>query len=434
MVRHSLPVLVLLALPGMAYAQDGLDTGDTAWITTATALVLFMTIPGLAMFYAGLVKSRNVLSLFTQCFAITALVTVLWTIYGYSLAFDTTGMVEGESGLAAFVGGIDKLFLSGVGPASLSGTIPELTFFAFQLTFAIITPALMIGAFAERMKFSAVLWFTGLWVTLCYFPTAHMVWGGAGAFLADLGVFDFAGGIVVHVTAGFSALVACILVGKRQGYPEKVTPPHNLPMTLAGTAMLWVGWFGFNGGSALAANGQAAMAVVVTQISPCVAALTWIVIERIRFGKPTAVGFATGAIAGLAGITPASGNVGPVGAIAIGLAAGGICYWASVILKSRLGYDDALDVVGVHGVGGLVGTILAGIFASAVFGGAVEGLDIGRQLGVQIFACVAIAIYCMAATFVILKVLDATVGLRVSAEGETNGLDVADHGESGYAM
>ncbi len=239
--RILIPVGLLLALPGACLAQDSLDTGDTAWITTATALVLFMTIPGLAMFYAGLVKSRNVLSMFTQCFAITALVTVLWVVYGYSLAFDGTGMAEGQTGLAAFVGGFGKLFLSGVSPDSISGTIPELTFVAFQLTFAIITPALMIGAFAERMKFSAVLWFTGLWVTLCYFPTAHMVWGGAGGYFADMGVFDFAGGIVVHITAGFSALVACILVGRRQGHPERMTPPHNIPMTLAGTAMLWVG-------------------------------------------------------------------------------------------------------------------------------------------------------------------------------------------------
>jgi ammonium transporter, Amt family len=427
------PIALVFAVPGISIAQDSLDTGDTAWITTATALVLFMTIPGLAMFYAGLVKSRNVLSMFTQCFAITALVTVLWTMYGYSLAFDSTGMVEGGTGLSAFVGGFGKLFLSGVTPDSMSGTIPELTFVGFQLTFAIITPALMIGAFAERMKFSAVLWFTGLWVTLCYFPTAHMVWGGAGGYFADMGVFDFAGGIVVHITAGFSALVACSLVGRRQGHPDKMTPPHNIPMTLAGTAMLWVGWFGFNGGSALAANGQAAMAILVTQISPCVAAMTWITIERIRFGQPTAVGLATGAIAGLAAITPASGNVGPVGAIAIGLAAGLICYWASIVLKARFGYDDALDVVGVHGVGGLVGTLLVAIFASATFGGAVEGLDIAAQFGIQAFASIAVAAYCMIVSFVILKILDLTIGLRISGDGEVAGLDIADHGETGYA-
>ncbi len=431
--RMLIPVGLLLALPGACRAQDAIDTGDTAWITTATALVLFMTIPGLAMFYAGLVKTRNVLSMFTQCFAITALVTVIWTLYGYSMAFDSTGMVEGQVGLAAFVGGFGKAFVSGVTPDSVSGTIPELTFFAFQLTFAIITPALMIGAFAERMKFSAVLWFTGLWVTFCYFPTAHMVWGGAGGYFADMGVFDFAGGIVVHITAGFSALVACILVGKRKGHPDKMTPPHNIPMTLAGTAMLWVGWFGFNGGSALAASGQAAMAIVVTQISPCVAAMTWITIERIRFGKPTAVGLATGAIAGLAAITPASGNVGPMGAIVIGLAAGLICFWASVVLKAKIGYDDALDVVGVHGVGGLIGTLLVAVFASSTFGGAVEGLDIGAQLGIQIFASVTVAVYCMVVSFVLLKILDATVGLRASEESENSGLDISDHGETGYA-
>ncbi|MEC8931082.1 MAG: ammonia channel protein, partial [Candidatus Latescibacterota bacterium] len=261
----------------------------------------------------------------------------------------------------------------------------------------------------------------------------HMVWGGAGGYFADMGVFDFAGGIVVHITAGFSALVACILVGRRQGHPERMTPPHNIPMTLAGTAMLWVGWFGFNGGSALAANGQAAMAILVTQISPCVAAMTWISIERIRFGQPTAVGLATGAIAGLAAITPASGNVGPMGAIAIGLAAGLVCYWASVILKARFGYDDALDVVGVHGVGGLVGTLLVAVFASAALGGAVEGLDIGAQLGVQAFASIAVAAYCMVVSFVILKVMDAVIGLRVTGDEEASGLDIADHGETGYA-
>jgi Amt family ammonium transporter len=418
-----------ILLPGPALAADGLDSGDTAWIITATALVLFMNIPGLAMFYGGLVQSRNVLSLFMQCFAITALVTILWTLYGYSLAFDTTGMVAGERGLSAFVGGFDKAFLSGVTPDSLSGTIPEPIFFAFQLTFAIITPALMVGAFAERIKFSAVLWFTGLWVTLCYFPTAHMVWGGDGGLFADLGVFDFAGGIVVHMTAGFSALVACIVLGPRTSYPN---PPHNIPMTMAGTAMLWVGWFGFNGGSALAADGTAAMAVVVTQISPCVAALTWITIERIRFGNATAVGFATGAIAGLAAITPASGTVGPLGAFAIGIASGLVCYWASVILKARLGYDDALDVVGVHGVGGFVGTLLVAIFASAALGGSEVGLDIGGQLGVQLLAAVSVAVYCMVVSYVLLKIIDATVGLRISDSGETAGLDITDHGESAY--
>ncbi len=422
---------LILAWPRAAFA-DQLDTGNTAWIITATVLVLFMTIPGLAMFYAGLVRSKNVLSLFMQCFGITALVTVLWTVYGYSMAFDAAGMVKDQVGLHAFVGGFGKAFLSGVGPDTLSGTIPELIFFVFQLTFAIITPALMVGAFAERMKFSAVLMFTALWVTVIYFPVTHMVWGGEGSFFGDMGVFDFAGGIVVHITAGFSALVVCILVGKRIGYPETPTPPHNIPMTMAGTAMLWVGWFGFNGGSALAANGQAAMAVVVTQISPCVAALTWIAIEWIRYGKPTAVGFATGAIAGLAAITPASGWVGPVGAFVIGIASGLICYYAAVIFKIKMGYDDSLDVVGVHGVGGLVGVVLVSFFASSSLGGSEVGLDIGNQLKVQLIAGVGTIIYSIVISFVLLKIVDAVVGLRVEEDEENTGLDLSSHGEAGY--
>ena len=435
-IRAIVPILLAAAGLGLISPQaafaDQLDTGDTAWIITATALVLFMTIPGLAMFYAGLVRSKNVLSLFMQCFGITALVTALWTIYGYSLAFDTTGMTAGGTGLPAFVGGLSKAFLSGVTPDSLSGTIPELIFFAFQLTFAIITPALMVGAFAERMKFSAVLLFTALWVTVVYFPVAHMVWGGEGSYFGDMGVFDFAGGIVVHITAGFSALAACIVLGKRSGYPQTLSPPHNIPMTLAGTAMLWVGWFGFNGGSALAANGQAAMAVVVTQISPCLAALTWIAIEWIRHGKPTAVGFATGAIAGLAAITPASGTVGPFGAFVIGIASGLICYYAAVVFKNKMGYDDSLDVVGVHGVGGFVGIVLVSVFASSSFGGSEAGLDIGNQLKVQLFAGIATVIYSIVLSSVLLKIVDAIVGLRVTEDQESTGLDLSSHNESGY--
>ena len=435
-IRSIVPILLAAAGLGLISPQaafaDQLDTGDTAWIITATALVLFMTIPGLAMFYAGLVRSKNVLSLFMQCFGITALVTALWTIYGYSLAFDTTGMTAGETGLPAFVGGLSKAFLSGVTPDSLSGTIPELIFFAFQLTFAIITPALMVGAFAERMKFSAVLLFTALWVTVVYFPVAHMVWGGEGSYFGDMGVFDFAGGIVVHITAGFSALAACIVLGKRSGYPQTLSPPHNIPMTLAGTAMLWVGWFGFNGGSALAANGQAAMAVVVTQISPCLAALTWIAIEWRRHGKPTAVGFATGAIAGLAAITPASGTVGPFGAFVIGIASGLICYYAAVVFKNKMGYDDSLDVVGVHGVGGFVGIVLVSVFASSSFGGSEAGLDIGNQLKVQLFAGIATVIYSIVISYVLLKIVDAIVGLRVTDDQESIGLDLSSHNESGY--
>ena len=418
-----LPLLLVWA-PDSASAQDKLDTGDTAWILISTGLVLFMMIPGLAMFYAGLVRTRNVLSVYMHCFGIAALITVLWTLFGYSLAF-TAGN--------PFIGSLSKFFLSGVSPDSLSGTIPELLFFVFQMTFAIITPGLIVGAFAERMKFSAVLWFSGLWCVLVYLPITHMVWG-EGGYLGAMGVFDFAGGIVVHITAGAAALVAAILVGKRAGYPRQPMPPHNMTMNLVGTAMLWVGWFGFNGGSALAANGQAAMAVVVTQISPSVAALTWIFLDWIRNGKPSALGFATGAIAGLAAITPASGTVGPLGAFAIGLCSGLVAYWAATWLKRTCGYDDALDVVGVHGFGGLVGVLLVSFFASTSLGGTVEGLNMGKQLGIQAFAAVGAAVYTLILSFVILKVIDLAIGLRVDEETETNGLDLNEHGEAGYDL
>ena len=416
--------LLLVLAPNTALAQDALDTGDTAWILISTGLVLFMMIPGLAMFYAGLVRTRNVLSVFMHCFGIAALITVLWTIFGYSLAFTASN---------PFIGNLSKSFLSGVTVDSLSGTIPELLFFVFQMTFAIITPGLFVGAFAERMKFSAVLWFSGLWCVLVYLPITHMVWGEGGYFGA-MGVFDFAGGIVVHITAGAAALVAAILVGKRTGYPEQPMPPHNMTMNLVGTAMLWVGWFGFNGGSALAANGQAAMAVVVTQISPSVAALTWIFIEWIKNGKPSALGFATGAIAGLAAITPASGTVGPLGAFAIGLCSGVVAYWAATWLKRTCGYDDALDVVGVHGFGGLVGVLLVSFFASTSLGGTVEGLNMGKQFGIQAFAAVAAAVYTLIVSFIILKVIDLVSGLRVDEDTETDGLDVSEHGEVGYDL
>ena len=416
--------LALVLTPTAASAQDALDTGDTAWILISTGLVLFMMIPGLAMFYAGLVRTRNVLSVFMHCFGITALITILWTVCGYSLAFTANN---------PFIGGFSKTFLSGITGDSMWGTIPEVLFFVFQMTFAIITPGLFVGAFAERMKFSAVLWFSALWCIVVYLPVTHMVWGEGGYF-STLGVFDFAGGIVVHITAGSAALVAAILVGKRQGYPETPMPPHNMTMNLVGTAMLWVGWFGFNGGSALAANGQAAMAVVVTQISPSVAALTWIFIEWVKNGKPSALGFATGAIAGLAAITPASGWVGPLGAVVIGFVSSVVAYWAATWLKRTAGYDDALDVVGVHGFGGLVGTLLVAFFASAALGGTEEGLDMGKQFGVQAYAVVAVTIYTLIASLIILKIIDAICGLRVDEQAETGGLDLAEHGEVGYDL
>jgi Amt family ammonium transporter len=427
--------LLCLITPRLAHAADEtLNPGDTAWVLISTALVLFMTIPGLFMFYAGLVQKRNVLSLMMQCMTLTGLVTLLWLGFGYSVAFDRTGMVEDSVGLHALVGGVSKLFLAGVGRDSLTGTVPEVLFFSFQLTFAIITPALMLGAFAERMKFSAILWFCGIWLVLVYLPICHMVWGGEGALLGDLGIIDFAGGIVVHITAGVGALVACILVGKRTGYPEQRMRPHNLTMTVTGTAMLWVGWFGFNGGSALAANGDAAMAITVTHISASTAAMVWLVVEWLRNGKPSMLGVATGSIAGLAAITPASGTVGPAGAVAIGLASGLLCYYACVGLKAKLGYDDSLDVFGVHGVGGFVGTILAGAFSAASLGGAREGLDIVAQLGVQGVGALGAVVYTAAVSLVILVVLKKTIGLRVSEQEESEGLDLTQHEELGYDL
>jgi ammonium transporter, Amt family len=411
-----------------------IDRGDTAWILTSTALVLFMTIPGLSLFYAGLVRTKNVLSVLMQCFVLTALITLLWLAYGYSIAFDTTGMQAGVVGLSSFVGTLGKAFLSGVTVHSVSGSIPEPLFFAFQMTFAIITPALIVGAFAERMRFSAMLWFMAGWLTLVYLPVCHMTWSGPGGFFFDLGVLDFAGGIVVHTTAGVAALVVAIVLGVRRGWPTQPMPPHNLTLTVAGTGMLWVGWFGFNAGSALGATGHAAMALVVTQISAATAALTWMAIEWLRAGRPSVLGIVTGSVAGLAAITPASGFVGPIGALGIGVASGVACYWASVVLKARLGYDDSLDVFGVHGVGGFLGTVLAGLFASEIFGGLKGDLGIGHQVGIQLLAASLTAVYAGGMTWVIAKTVDALIGLRIEELGEEQGLDLHQHGETGYNL
>ncbi len=408
------------------------SAGDTAWILTSTALVLFMTIPGLALFYGGLVRTKNVLSVLMQCFALTGLVTVLWLVAGYSLAFDGTGMVANTVNANSFIGTMGKAFLRGVGQDTLAGSIPEVLFFAFQLTFAIITPALIVGAFAERMKFSAMLIFSAIWLFLVYVPIAHMTWGGDGGYFADKGVFDFAGGIVVHLTAGTAALVAAVVVGPRRGHPDTPMTPHNMTMCLIGTGMLWVGWFGFNGGSALAANGNAAMAVVVTQISASTAALTWMAIEWVKQGKPSALGFATGAIAGLAAVTPASGFIGPLGGLVIGFVSGGVCWWASTQLKNRLGYDDSLDVFGVHGVGGFIGIILVSVFAAERFGGNQGDLAIGAQLGTQSLAAAITIVWAIVGSYIALKVAGALVGLRVNDEDEEAGLDITLHAERGY--
>jgi Amt family ammonium transporter len=413
---------------------SALDRGDTAWMLVATALVLFMTIPGLALFYGGLVRTKNVLSVLMQCLCITAMVTLLWLAFGYSLAFDATGMEAGVRNLHSVIGGLSRSFLAGVGADTLWGTIPEALFFAYQLTFAIITPALIVGAFAERMRFSAMLWFCALWLLFVYLPVCHSVWGGKGSLFGDLGVLDFAGGIVVHVTAGVAALVACLVIGPRRGYPETPMPPHNLTMTVMGTGMLWVGWFGFNGGSALAANGSAALAIVATQVSASAAALTWMAIEWWRLGKPSVLGIATGAVAGLAAVTPASGFVGPVGGLAIGVASGALCWYASSRLKRRLGYDDSLDVFGVHGVGGFLGTVMAGVFAVPAFGGNQATITIGGQVGTQLVAASAAALYTALVTFLILRGVSLVVPLRVEDEHEAQGIDVSLHGETGYNL
>jgi Amt family ammonium transporter len=426
----ALVTYAIVALPVLALADEAakLDSGDTAWMLTSTALVLFMTIPGLSLFYAGMVRSKNVLSVLMQCFTITALMTVLWTVYGYSLAFTDGGALNG------FTGGLSKLFLIGVTVDALSGTIPESVFMIFQMTFAIITPALIVGAFAERMKFTAMMLFMAAWLTIVYAPICHWAWGGG--WMGNLGVLDFAGGTVVHINAGVAGLVAAILLGKRKGFPATPMPPHSLPLTVIGAGMLWVGWFGFNAGSELAADGTAGMAMVVTQVATATAALAWMFMEWGRHGKPTALGIVTGAVGGLVAITPASGFVGPIGALVIGAASGVLCFLASTTLKSKLGYDDSLDVFGVHGIGGIVGALLTGVFVSSSFGGAglSEGMTMGGQVGIQVIGITGTIVYCGIASFGILKVVDAVVGLRVDEEEETLGLDLSLHDERGYNL
>ncbi len=447
MNHHRSPLLRALALAGLSSfplavgAQETastptLDAGNTAWMLTSTALVLLMTIPGLALFYAGMVRSKNVLSIMMQCFAITAMVSVLWVVYGYSLAFDTTGMEQGVVNFNSFVGGLSKAFMSGLTRDGLVGTIPESVFVTFQMTFAIITPALIVGAFAERMKFSALLLFSAIWLTVVYLPIAHMVWSGNGGLMWDWGVLDFAGGTVVHINAGIAGFVACLVLGKRKGFPTTAMPPHNLTYTLIGASMLWVGWFGFNAGSAVAADGSAGMAMLTTQVATAAAALTWMFAEWLSHGKPSVLGIASGAVAGLVAVTPASGTCGPMGALLLGIIAGVLCFLASTKLKRAVGYDDSLDVFGVHAVGGLVGAILTGLFADVSFGGKglAEGVTVGAQLWIQIKGALFTVIYTGVLSFIILKVLDILIGLRVSEEEETEGLDIALHDERGYNL
>ena len=418
--------LLVLGGPQAAWAEgDALSAGDTSWMLTSSVLVLFMTIPGLSLFYAGLVRAKNVLSVMMQCFAVTCLITILWTLYGYGLAFGDGG------GLDAFVGS-GNLLLADVGVDAVSGTIPESVFQMFQLTFAVITPALIVGAFAERMKFSAMLWFMGVWFTVVYAPVAHWVWGGG--WLGALGVLDFAGGTVVHVNAGVAALVLCIVLGKRRGYPDTPMPPNSLVLTVVGASMLWVGWFGFNAGSQLAADGVAGMAMAVTHICTATAAFTWMTVEWVRHGKPSALGIATGAVAGLVAITPASGTVGPIGAILIGIVSGILCFLAASNLKRALGYDDSLDVFGVHGVGGFAGAVLTGVFTAEAFGGAGLERGVGGQVALQLAGAAATIVYSGVLTWVILKAIDGALGLRVTPEEEEEGLDIALHNERGFNL
>jgi len=424
-VAAKLPLAFIAGYtPALAFAQQS-DSGDTAWLLTSTALVLLMTLPGLALFYGGLVRSRNVLSVLMQCFALCCIVSILWLIFGYSIAF---------SGDGALVGGLSKAWLRGVEAGSVSGTIPESVFVMFQLTFAIITPALIVGAFAERMRFGAMLLFCSLWLVIVYLPVAHWVWGGG--WLADMGFRDYAGGAVVHVNAGVAALVAALVIGNRSGFPSTPILPHNLTMTVTGASLLWVGWFGFNAGSAVAANGSAGMAMLVTHMAAAAGSLAWMGLEWAKFGKPSVLGIVTGMVAGLGTITPASGYVGPMGALVIGLAAGVICFFATQMVKRKLKIDDSLDVFPVHGVGGFTGLLLTAVFSATSLDGLglPDGVSIGQQLLTQLIGAVATVAWCGIATFVILKVVNAIMPLRVAPEQENDGLDLVLHDERGYSL
>ena len=421
-------LFITLGLFSISASAEGLDTGDTAWMLTSTALVLFMTLPGLALFYAGLVRSKNAVSVLMQCFAIACIASIVWVVYGYSLAFRGDG---------AFVGDLSAAFLSGIGRDTLSGTIPETVFVMFQMTFAIITPALVVGAFAERMKFSAMCLFTFLWLTFVYLPACHMVWGGG--LLAQWGVIDFAGGLVVHLTCGVGALVAALVLGKRKGFPNSAMPPHNRSLVVMGAAMLWVGWFGFNAGSAVAASTDAGMAMLVTHISAAVGAFTWMALEWIKQGKPTVVGIATGMVAGLATITPAAGTVGPEGALLIGLMAGIVCYYATQAIKGVFGIDDSLDVFPVHGVGGMLGIIMLSFVGTqgGFLGSGASGVADGGplvQLVIQLKGILVIGLWTAVASWVILKLVGLVTDLRVSEESENEGLDVTEHEERSYDL
>ena len=436
MSGHASRMFIALTLPFLISSPalaDDFSGADTAWMLTSTALVLFMTIPGLSLFYAGLVRVKNVLSVLMQCFALTALMSVLWFVMGYTLAFGSSGVEQGP-----WIGDLGNLFLAKVTMDSMSGTIPETLFVMFQLTFAVITPALIVGGFAERMRFSAMLIFCSLWLVLVYAPICHWVWGGG--WLGNMGLQDFAGGSVVHITAGVAALIAATSMGGRRGFGTTAMPPHNLTMTVTGAGMLWVGWFGFNAGSAVAADSSAAMAMLVTHLSAACGSLAWMTMEWLRHGKPSVLGIVTGMVAGLGTITPASGSVGPAGAVVIGLSAGVICYFATITLKNRLNIDDSLDVFPVHGVGGMLGLFMAGIFCSPALGifsgnGFSDGVStIGGQLGIQLTGIAATFVYTAIVSWILLRVVDAIVTVRVDQEDETAGLDIVLHDERGYDL
>lgn len=417
-----------MLLPALVQAQE-VDSGATSWVMTSTALVLLMTIPGLSLFYGGLVRSRNVLSVLMQCFSITCVASLVWLIAGYSLAF-----AEGNG----FIGGLSKVMFAGVQQESVSGVIPESVFALFQMTFAIITPALIFGGFAERVRFGSVMLFSILWLLVVYVPITHWVWASDG-WLFQRGLLDFAGGTVVHITAGVGSLVCALVLGPRTGFGKTAMAPHNMTMTVTGAGMLWVGWFGFNGGSALASDGNAGMAMLVTHISAAAGSVAWMLMERIKFGKPSVLGIVTGMVAGLGTITPASGYVGPGGALVIGLTAGVVCFFATQALKQKFKVDDSLDVFPVHGVGGMLGTFSAGIFASSALGlfsgqGYAEGMTMGSQLMVQLTGIVATVVYTAVMTFIVVKVVSALVGFRVTPEEEDAGLDIVLHNERGYDL
>ncbi|MBT4204799.1 MAG: ammonium transporter [Gammaproteobacteria bacterium] len=425
-MQYFIGILGLTTVPSLALA-DGLDSGDTAWLLTSTALVLFMTIPGLALFYSGLVRAKNTLSVLMQCFAITCLMSLLWMFAGYGLAF-------GDGGAWNNFIGSGNIMLADVTRAGMSGAVPETVFIMFQMTFAVITPALIVGGFAERMKFSAVLVFSTLWMFVVYVPVCHWVWGGG--WLAQMGLLDFAGGTVVHINAGVAAIIAAMVLGKRKGFPNSAMPPHNLTMTVTGAAMLWVGWFGFNAGSAVAANGDAGMAMLVTHISAAAGSLAWMCIEWVKHGKPSVLGIVTGMVAGLGTITPASGYVGPIGALVIGISAGIVCYYSTQYIKRTLKIDDSLDVFPVHGVGGILGTIFAGVFVAEQFGGIgyAQGVTMSSQLIVQLYGVLATTFWCGIMTLVLLLLTKKLVGLRITEDQENVGLDVSEHDERGYII